>query len=239
LPGASRDASGAWLSRLRPHGGSKVRERLTGAIILVVLIVLLVPELLTGPVRSAPRPTAVEAAAEGAPLRSYTINLSDDRSRSAAPQANGPEQPAPLAAATNPAPPETAAPQGQAAVAPATAEPQTPSATGAAPAAPAPAAAATTHAPSTPPAHSAASKSSPPSASGAFMVQLGSFASRANADRLAQEVRTRGFPVSVSQGSSGRKLYRVRVGPARDHAAAEDLAAKLRAAGHPGSVVPR
>jgi cell division septation protein DedD len=71
------------------------------------------------------------------------------------------------------------------------------------------------------------------------MVQLGSFASRANADHLAHEVHARGFPVSVSQGSSGRKLYRVRVGPAHDRAAAEELAAKLRAAGHNGSVVPR
>ena len=40
-----------------------MKERLTGAIILVALIVLLVPELLTGPVRSAPRATAVASSA--------------------------------------------------------------------------------------------------------------------------------------------------------------------------------
>ncbi len=70
------------------------------------------------------------------------------------------------------------------------------------------------------------------------MVQLGSFASRANADRLAKQVRAQGFLVSVTQGSSGH-LYRVRVGPAHDRAAAGDLAQQLRAHGHSGAVVPQ
>lgn len=71
------------------------------------------------------------------------------------------------------------------------------------------------------------------------MVQLGSFASRGNADHLARQVRAQGFQVSVSQGSSGRHLYRVRVGPAHDRAAAAALAQQLRGAGHSGSVVPK
>jgi cell division septation protein DedD len=70
------------------------------------------------------------------------------------------------------------------------------------------------------------------------MVQLGSFASRANAERLAKQVRGQGFTVSVSQGSSGR-LYRVRVGPAHDRAAAGELAQQLRARGHGGAIVPK
>jgi cell division protein FtsN len=70
-------------------------------------------------------------------------------------------------------------------------------------------------------------------------VQLGSFASRANAERLAQQVHAMGFQVSVSRGSTGRRLYRVQVGPAHDHPAAEQMAAKLRAQGHAGAVVPR
>ena len=82
----------------------------------------------------------------------------------------------------------------------------------------------------------------PPEASavgaGAYVVQLGSFASRANADRLARQVRSQGFPVSVSQSSSGR-LYRVRVGPARDRAAASELAQQLSARGHSGAIVPQ
>jgi DedD protein len=69
-------------------------------------------------------------------------------------------------------------------------------------------------------------------------VQLGSFASRENANRLAAELRTKGFGASVSEGpGAGRKWFRVRVGPAPDRAAALALAGRLRAAGHSGSVV--
>jgi DedD protein len=52
-----------------------VKERLTGAIILVALLVLLVPELLTGP---SEKPPATPAVTEGAPLRSYTIDLQNE-----------------------------------------------------------------------------------------------------------------------------------------------------------------
>jgi cell division protein FtsN len=69
------------------------------------------------------------------------------------------------------------------------------------------------------------------------MVQLGSFASRANAERLAQQLRARGFQMSVSQGSTGRRLYRVRAGPVASRAVAAQLAAKLHAAGHAGTIV--
>jgi len=65
--------------------------------ILVALMVLLVPELLTGPIRSAPRTAAVASSAEEPPLRSYTINLADDtHSRSTAATASGPQQPTSL-----------------------------------------------------------------------------------------------------------------------------------------------
>jgi len=68
--------------------------------ILVALMVLLVPELLTGPIRSAPRAAAVAPSAEEPPLRSYTINLADDtHSRSAAATASGPQQPRSLSVA--------------------------------------------------------------------------------------------------------------------------------------------
>src|SRR5262249_36999007 len=100
-------------------------------------------------------------------------------------------------------------------------------------------------APSQPPDKPAAAHASKPSeapeaaGSGAWMVQLGSFASRGNADRLAHQLKGQGFAASVSQGSSGRHLYRVRVGPVHDHGAAAQLQAKLQAAGHTGSVVPK
>jgi DedD protein len=194
-----------------------VKERLTGAIILVALMVLLVPELLTGPIRSAPRTAAVTPSTEGAPLRSYTINLSDDApAHNAASDSAPPESPTPLEgtpaaapsveAARVPPPPEpSAAPAGKGAAPPATASPA----------------------------------STGEGGSGAWVVQLGSFAQHANAERLARRVKAQGFRVSVSQESSGRRLYRVRVGPAKDRSAATQLATQLQAAGHRGAVVPK
>lgn len=66
------------------------------------------------------------------------------------------------------------------------------------------------------------------------------FASHENAERLALEVRVKGFKASVSPVTiGGRKLYRVRVGPAPDRNAAQELQSKLKAAGRPpGTVVP-
>lgn len=69
-------------------------------------------------------------------------------------------------------------------------------------------------------------------------MQLGVFRSRENAERLALEVRVKGFKVSVSPVTSGKqKLYRVRVGPTADRSAAQELQTKLKAAGRPGGTV--
>jgi DedD protein len=241
-----------------------VKERLTGAIILVALMVLLVPELLTGPLRSAPRAAALSPAGSEAPLRSYTIELADEaRTRSAA-QASGPRQPAPLsptAQADNAAPEAPgrsgagdaggdASTTGVTSAAAATSAVTTPSSSGGA------SAGASTPTPSGPAgtsarvarANSARASGAAPTpggrengagASGAWVVQLGSFATRANAEHLAQQVRSQGFEVSVSQSPSGRHLFRVRVGAAHDRAGALALAQKLRGLGHRGTVLPR
>lgn len=201
-----------------------MKERLTGAAILVVLIVLLVPELLRGPVRPVAHPVA--AADEAAPLRSYTINLGDENHAhgAATPAASGPQQPAPIVADTQSSPPP----------------PQPAPVVGAEPATPKPEAAASPveHAPSAQPAPVPAAADAG-AATGAFLVQLGSFASRDNAERLAKQVKSQGFAVSVSRGTTGRHLYKVLVGPARDRAAAVQLEAKLHAAGHTGSIVAK
>jgi DedD protein len=71
-----------------------------------------------------------------------------------------------------------------------------------------------------------------------WAVQLGVFASRDNADRLAKQVKGKGYTVSVNETSgNGKRLYRVRVGPEASRTAATELGAKLRAAGYTGSVV--
>ena len=216
-----------------------MKERLTGAAILVALIVLLVPELLRGPVRPVAHPVA--ASDEATPLRSYTIKLGDDAHAhgAATPAASGPQQPAPIPASTessSPAPAEQAQ-------APAAEPTPAPAAAKAAPAAP-PAAAkpagvppTVDHAASAPPA--AAAPADAGANTGAYLVQLGSFASRDNAERLAKQVRAQGFTVSVARGTTGRHLYKVLVGPARDRAAAAQLEVKLHSAGHTGSIVAK
>jgi cell division septation protein DedD len=204
-----------------PIVGTSVKERLTGAIILVALIVLLVPELLTGPIRSAPR--AMASAAGEPPLRSYTITLGDEtHSKPAEPQGATP--------AVSPVPvplPAPAAASKDDSVAAGTVPAPDPAAAAAAAPVPAPAAA------------HARSEAPPPAAHAAKPAASGSFASRSNAERLAQQLKGQGFAASVSQGSSGRHLYRVRVGPVHDHGAATQLQAKLQAAGHSGSIVPK
>lgn len=54
------------------HLEQQAKERLTGGVILVVLLVLLVPELLTGPRPVVP---AAPAQPDHAPMRSYTMEL--------------------------------------------------------------------------------------------------------------------------------------------------------------------
>ncbi len=67
-------------------------------------------------------------------------------------------------------------------------------------------------------------------------MQLGSFASRDNAQQLARKLHAAGFNMDVSQSrSKGKELYRVRVGPVVDHAAASALQARLAAAGEKNS----
>jgi DedD protein len=83
---------------------TRVKERLTGAIVLVAIVVILVPALLSGP-RS--RPVAAD------PLHSVTIDLSTDaRGRVATPPAAAPSFAAAASATPAPALEHTAAPPG-------------------------------------------------------------------------------------------------------------------------------
>jgi DedD protein len=194
----------------------QAKERLTGGVILVVLLVLLVPELLTGP-RPAPPPTPAQP--DQAPLRSYTMDLGES-----------PHARAPVAASTT-ATPATAAPAASAVV--------TSSAPVPAPRPPvasAPAATAQSSAPPLalpPPAQPPA-----PVHATAWTVQLGLFSNRENATRLTASLKSHGFNPSMTDVTkSGHKLYRVRVGNEHDRAAAQRLLARLKAAGVKGAQV--
>jgi DedD protein len=233
---------------------SRAKQRLTGAVILVALFVLLVPELLTGPKDGAHAPATPED--EG--MRRYTIDLDAPSSPAGQPPAEpavslppvaaptaGPAselaQPGEAAApeATNPAPAiDTAAVRPPAA---AIAEPRP------TPAQPAPRPAATANAPApvvsapTPAAAQAPPRADTSNASGSgrFVVQLGSFRDKANAERLVRDMTARGFATFIAPiTTNGRELYRVRVGPTKDRASAEALAAQLKRMGQSGSVVP-
>ena len=92
------------------------------------------------------------------------------------------------------------------------------------------------------PSPSAAVAPSPPPAAvpapaARWAVQVGSFSSRANADRLSQWCREQGYGVMVLAGrDGGRTLYRVRVGPYASRDDARSAVAELALLGRSGFV---
>lgn len=74
--------------------------------------------------------------------------------------------------------------------------------------------------------------------SGDWMVQLGSFGDRENAERLAKRVATFGMsPQVTTVQAGGRAMYRVRVGPHPTRARAEAAVSSLSAHGFVAQVV--
>ena len=72
---------------------------------------------------------------------------------------------------------------------------------------------------------------------GRWAVQVGSFSSRANADRLSGWCRENGFGARVVAGKEGdRNLYRVRVGPFASREDARSAVAELALLGRSGFV---
>jgi rare lipoprotein A len=70
--------------------------------------------------------------------------------------------------------------------------------------------------------------SSPAPLAGDFTVQVGAFASRANAERLRTQLSARYMPIFVQEDAAAAgRFYRVRVGREPDQAAAQRLAAAL------------
>jgi len=238
----------------------RVKERLIGATLLVAMIVLIVPEMLSGPKRASAPP--LTEGLPTTPTRSVSVDLSTSKATAEPDVADGASAAAP--------PPANAAASSEASAAGA---PDAPSAAGSAPeadngngsadsppglvSAPAPPNVTTLRAqqPSGSTLETAASgpksrvggsrtetpseSSSGPQGRRGWSVQLGSFASRANAEKLIHQVQVHGgSPLYVSSSGAGSSLrYRVRVGPFADRGAAERSAGKLRAAGHPATLV--
>ena len=77
------------------------------------------------------------------------------------------------------------------------------------------------------------------STTGMWAVQLGSFSNKENAEKLAADLRKQGYAAFLSQlQTSAGELHRVRIGPQKDRASAEAMAARLLKANHKGQVVP-
>ncbi len=77
------------------------------------------------------------------------------------------------------------------------------------------------------------------STTGMWAVQLGSFSSKDNAEKLAADLRKQGYAAFLSQlQTSSGPLHRVRIGPQKDRASAEEMAARLLKVDHKGQVLP-
>jgi len=138
------------------------------------------------------------------------------------------EQPPPPV--TEPAPNATANGSKPAAGAPTT-NPPPASTTPPAPVATPPATTPATTAKPEPPAQSpqtaanTAKPAAPPPARGGYVLQVGQFKSRENANALAADLKKNGYPAIIATATTG--LFAVRVGPYGDRAEAERIQAKL------------
>jgi DedD protein len=224
----------------------RVKERLVGATILVALIVLIVPELLSGPKRRVMAPAPVVAGPEEA-VRNVTVDLTTSKAtqedESAAPSAAGPAPAETPSAATAP----TSGEEGRAgpehgAGDPRAAAPPTVTTLKAQPAAPSMLENEVSPPKSTAvvPRSGAAREPAPATVSHhGWAVQLGSFASRANAETLVHRLKAQDSSVYVSSSGKGAALrYRVRIGPLADRGSAERVQLKLKKEGLQASLVP-
>jgi DedD protein len=140
--------------------------------------------------------------------------------RGATPPAPPPEQAPPSSATPPPAtstqtPPPAAPPQQN----PTAQQKQPPPPVAPPPAAPPPK-------PTEPPQKPAAK----PPATGGWVVQVMALKSREGADKLASDLKTKGYPAFVA--NPARSLYRVRVGPFAKRAEAEQIAGRLAREGY-------
>jgi DedD protein len=201
---------------------NRLKERLTGAAILVALIVLLVPEMFRG--QPGDRAASGGSSAEGAPVRSYTIDLS-----------NGPARTAPLQSTPDTSGAHAA---GDSAAEPALAHP-TPldpptvhaGSTASTPSNPPPASA-----PLAAPAKRATPAAPERTSAGAWSVQLGLFAQRDNAERMAHAAQNKGFAVAVSSADPKGRFH-VRASGLADRASAQALQQRLREQGFTAAIV--
>jgi DedD protein len=229
------------------------KERLVGAAVLLAAAVILIPEMLSGPKREESSLSRA-APVDEAPTKTYTIDLgqpSQRRPDSSAPaqvettDAPPSETALPPVTATTPAAPESNVQQTQTKrdeaplpVAKPVTQPSVESAVPSPPVSSAPKReSAESVTPIAKPAAVATERTAPTSRG--WAVQLGSFSKADSAERLAQQVRSKGhnafvMPVKSANGT----LYRVRVGPMQERSAADALQRQLKGDNPNAAVVP-
>ncbi len=189
-----------------------LKERIIGAVVLVLVVVLVVPIFLDGP------PDDAEIVSERVLLpgqedqKTQTVVLDRDR-----------ENPVPVASSPTPARQEPAREEPKpVAVQQKQPEPGT-----------------TTPKPAPDPVREPVVEQPAASTTGMWAVQLGSFSNKDNAEKLAADLRKQGYAAFLSQLTTGSgQLHRVRIGPQKDRESAEAMASRLLKVGHEGQVVP-
>jgi DedD protein len=225
-----------------------VKERLVGAAVLMAAAIILIPEMLTGPDRSEHE--SERRTGDKSSLKTYTIDLNQPPGASAAAKSIDDQSPPPEEVAPPHASGDAEAPrsmhqakpeaetEAEAAQAPASVGQSSPPplVTPAPTVVSEPRIEAARPSQAIPASPALASATSVPT-SGAWAVQLGSFAKQATAERLANELRDAGHSAFVMPVRSGAAtLYRVRVGPMPDRATAETALRTLKAKA-PGAAV--
>lgn len=193
-----------------------LKERLVGAVVIVIIGVVFIPVLLNGPGESD-RPVERDLTLpSGDGVRTVTLPVGGSDGEPApmpAPAAGEPVAPRPDAGAVQR--PLDSGPTASKSASSTQARPEP------APVKPAP-------------------KPSPEPSPGAgqWAVQVGSFSRLDNARRLAEQLKSGGFDAYLSRVvTDAGTMHRVRVGPVADRDAAEALLKKLTRAGQKGRVV--
>jgi DedD protein len=199
---------------------TRLKERLTGAAILVALIVALVPEMFRG--QRGESVSTASSGGEGAPVRSYTIDLSNNPKSSVPVQTTSEETH--LSTPPLPSPPNTAASVEMV-------KPESPKPEAIKPAMNSPARAARAATPAPPP---SAPKAAPAES---WSVQLGIFAKRENAERMTHEAQAKGFNVGISSADA-KGLFHVRAVGLQDRVAAQTLSQRMQSEGIKSAVIP-
>ena len=192
-----------------------LKERIIGAVVLVIFAVLVVPIFLDGPPADGEIVTERVLLPGQEDQKTQTVVLDRDRTDPV------PAASAPVQAKPEPVVPEPVREEPKPAVVQQQPEqekaPETQEEKPAAKPAPTPAA----------------------STTGMWAVQLGSFSNKDNAEKLAADLRKQGYAAFLSQLSTDKgQLHRVRIGPQKDRASAEAMASRLAKVGHNGQVVP-